>query len=183
MNYPGNINKQYQKKIDYGNRGIDLENLVNIANELYLQKDLAIIYKKPTPIQVITYNYNNKRITDAFYKSQSTLDYNGVYKGFYIEFDAKNTNRSFLPINNISNHQLEHMEKIISHNGICFLLIMIQKECYLLEAQLVLDFVSNSERKSIPYDFIKMNGHNIKYDYLRGADYLIAIDQLIKEKV
>ena len=96
MNYPTAIKKTYKKQINYGNRGMDLENFINQTNEYYLEKNIAVIYKKPTPIQVVKYNYDNKRITDAFYLTQSTLDYNGVYKGYYIEFDAKNTNKNFI---------------------------------------------------------------------------------------
>ena len=53
MNYPGNIKKTYTKIVNYGNRGMELENLINISNEKYIEKDIAIIYKKPTPIKVV----------------------------------------------------------------------------------------------------------------------------------
>ena len=183
MNYPGNVNKKYKKSINYGNRGMDLENLINIACDLYLEKDIAIIHKKPTPIQVVTYNYDKKRITDAFYKSQSTLDYNGVYKGYYIEFDAKNTNKGFLPINNISLHQIKHIKKIIEHNGICFLIIMIKDECFLLDGNTLIKFINTTKRKSIPYDFLKENGYKLEYSYLRGVDFLPCVERIIKEKI
>ena len=64
MNYPGNIKKEYHKTVDYANRGMDLEMLVNMTNEKLLEDDIAVIYKKPTPIQVTKYNYSNKRITE-----------------------------------------------------------------------------------------------------------------------
>ena len=155
MNYPTAIKKTYKKQINYGNRGMDLENFINQTNEYYLEKDIAVIYKKPTPIQVVKYNYDNKRITDAFYLTQSTLDYNGVYKGYYIEFDAKNTNKNFLPLNNIAEHQIKHMKNIVKHKGICFLLIAINSEYYALPAKMLFNFIDKKERKSIPYDFIK----------------------------
>ena len=182
MNYPSNIKKSYQKTINYGNRGMNLENLINITNEKYLEKDIAIIYKKPTPIQVVTYDYNSKRITDAYYKSESTLDYNGIYKGYYIEFDAKNTNKSNLPLTNIAEHQLKHMERIINHQGITFLIIMINNEGYLLPSEKILAFIKKEKRKSIPYIYIKENGYLLEYNYLKGIDYIEAVDKLIKEK-
>ena len=58
MNYPTAIKKTYKKQINYGNRGMDLENFINQTNEYYLEKDIAVIYKKPTPIQVVKYNYD-----------------------------------------------------------------------------------------------------------------------------
>ena len=181
MNYPSNIKKNYHKNINYGNRGMDLENLINISNEKYLDEDIAIIYKKPTPIQVVNYDYNKKRITDAYYKMASTLDYNGIYKGHYIEFDAKNTNTSNLPLSNIAEHQLNHIKRIIDHHGIAFLIIMIQNEIYLLEGIKVLDFINTNKRKSIPYSYICKNGYKLDYNYLKGVNYIAALDKIIKE--
>ena len=181
MNYPGNIKKTYTKHVNYANRGMDLENLINMANEKYLEDDIAVIYKKPTPIQVVTYSYDKKRITDAYYKTESTLDYNGVYKGYYIEFDAKNTNSTSLPLSNIASHQINHIKNIINHKGIVFLIIMINNEIYLLPGSKVIEFINNGERKSIPYKYIKENGYIVSYSYLKGVDYIPAVDILIKE--
>ncbi len=182
MNYPGNIKKEYHKKVDYANRGMDLEMLVNMTNEKLLEDDIAVIYKKPTPIQVTKYNYNNKRITDAYYQTQSTLDYNGLYKGYYIEFDAKNTLQKSLPLSNIAEHQINHIKKIIKHNGIVFLLIMIENEIYVLDGIFVVDFINHEERKSIPYEYIKTNGIKVDYNYLKGVNYIPAIEELIRRK-
>lgn len=181
MNYPGNIKKSYTKNINYGNRGMFLEGLINQANEVYLENNIAVIYKKPTPIQVVKYDYDTKRIKDAYYLSESTLDYNGVYNGYYIEFDAKSTNTQNLPLANIANHQIKHLEKIINHKGIGFLIIMINNEAYLLPGKKVIDFIKNNQRKSIPYDYIKSNGFQLKIDYLKGIEYIPAVDLLIKE--
>lgn len=183
MNYPNNINKTFKKQVNYSNRGIDLENLINMANEYYVDNDLAIIYKKPTPIQVVKYDYSKNRITDAFYKEISTLDYNGIYKGLYIEFDAKNTNKDSLPLSNIANHQLDHIKRIINHNGIVFLLIMIRNKCFILSGKKLLEFIKNNTRKSIPYQYIEDNGIEVNYSYLKGVNYLPGIDILIKENL
>ena len=53
MNYPGGIkhNKTSAKDtINYANRGMSLEEEINITNKYYRDIDKAIIYKKPTPI-------------------------------------------------------------------------------------------------------------------------------------
>lgn len=181
MNYPGNIKKTYTKIVNYGNRGMDLENLINIACENYIEKDIAIIYKKPTPIQVVKYDYSKSKITDAFYKSPSTLDYNGVYKGHYIEFDAKNTNQKNLPISNIAKHQIKHIRNILNHGGIAFLIIMINEEIYILSGNKVLWFIDNETRKSITYNYIQENGIKLNYNYLKGVDFIPGVDILLKE--
>ena len=76
MNYPTAIKKTYKKQINYGNRGMDLENFINQTNEYYLEKDIAVIYKKPTPIQVVKYNYDNKNNNDYRYnKDRDNLNF------------------------------------------------------------------------------------------------------------
>ncbi len=181
MNYPNNIKKEYNKRVTYGNRGMDLENLINMANETYIDNNIAIIYKKPTPIGIVKVDYSKSKITEAYYKSPSTLDYNGVYKGYYIEFDAKSTTKPFLPLSNIATHQLKHIERVLNHGGIIFLLIMIYDECYILSGKNVLDFIASNKRKSIPYEYIKDKGIKVPYSYLKGVEYIKGLDTLIKE--
>ena len=81
MLYPNNIKKTYKKEISYKNRGMDLEYLIEKANEYYRDNDIAYIYKKPTPIKVVKTDYSKsgRRITDAFYEAPSTLDFNMLY--------------------------------------------------------------------------------------------------------
>ena len=85
MNYRTNFNSSF------ANRGMALENDINETNKYYREYDIALVYKKPTPIRITKTNYQNMRVTDGFFECPSTLDYNGVYKGYYIEFDAKET--------------------------------------------------------------------------------------------
>lgn len=181
MDYPNKIKRQYKKTVNYANRGMNLEYLINLANEYYLDKDIAIIYKKPTPIQVVNYDYSTKRINDAYFDSPSTLDYNGVYKGYYIEFDAKNTNQKSLPINNIAAHQIKHITNVIKHGGIAFLIIMINDEAFLYKGEDLLLFINNTKRKSIPYEHINEKGIKININYLKGIDYIKAVDEIIRE--
>ena len=42
--YPGNINKEYKRNISHKNRGMKLENLINLSNEYYINNDIAVIY-------------------------------------------------------------------------------------------------------------------------------------------
>ena len=181
MNYPGNIKKEYHKYVNFGNRGMDLEFLINQVNEYYLENDIAVIYKKPTPIGIKKTNYNTGTI-DGYFKEQSTLDYNGVYKGYYIDFDAKVTkNKTSFPINNIHAHQIKHIDNVLRHGGIVFLIIMINEEFYLLSGEKLLEFLNNENRKSIPYSYIKDKGIKIKLGIRPALDYLKAVDILIKE--
>ena len=75
------------------------------------------------------------------------------------------------------------MKNIVKHKGICFLLIAINSEYYVLPAKMLFNFIDKKERKSIPYDFIKENGYKLDYNYLKGIDYIKAVDLMIKENV
>ena len=60
MNYPGGNKKAYKIYKTYGNRGMDLESDIQLSNEYYLNNDIAIIYKKPTPITIAKVNYPSR---------------------------------------------------------------------------------------------------------------------------
>ena len=184
MNYPNKIKKQ-QNNIIYSNRGMSLENMINESNKYYLDEDKALIYKKPTPIGIVDVSYENhqKIIKKAYFQTQSTLDYNGIYKGKYIDFEAKETkNKTSFPLENIHPHQIKHINSVIRHGGISFLLILINNVVYLLKGEDFINFVNNNTRKSIPYSYIKEKGFLIKYNYLPVLDYLKVIDKIYNIK-
>lgn len=181
MNYPNSINKTYKKFVTYNNRGMDLENSINEANEYYLENNIALIYKKPTPIGIVKVSYeNNSKVIDkAYFKEPSTLDYNGIYKGKYIEFEAKETtNRTSFPLKNIHPHQIKHISRVLEHGGIVFIIIKINQLDYLLDGKDFLDYIENNQRNSIPYDYIKKKGFTIKYNFNKGLNYLNIVDQI-----
>ena len=50
-------------------------------------------------------------------------DYNGVYKGKYIDFEAKETqNPTSFPLKNFHQHQIRHMEEVLNQgwNLFCY---------------------------------------------------------------
>jgi len=181
MKYPNGLKKEHQK-IVLGNKGMTLEHELNETNKYYLNNDIAIIYKKPTPITVNKVDYksrNNATITEAKFLVPSTTDYNGIYKGKYIDFEAKETKQDYLPLSNIHNHQIKHLERIINHGGIGFIIVRFTKYnlTYYLSASCLLTFISNNDGKSIPITYFKENGHLIKQGYFTRVDYLEIIDK------
>ena len=163
------------------NRGMDLESDINLSNEWYRDQDIAVITKRPTPINIVKVDYSRgARITDAYFEKQSTTDYNGVYKGRYIDFEAKNTkSKTSFPLSNIEQHQIDHLKRVIRHGGIAFFIIQFQtrQEVYLLDASFVINFWENGERKSIPYDVFSKDGILIKQGYSPRLYYIDAIEQ------
>lgn len=167
-------------KIVYsGKRGMSLENDINDTNKYYLDKDIALIYKKPTPTKVTKLVGN--RIKDGFYEIPSTTDYNGIYKSKYIDFEAKETkSKTSFALNNIHDHQITHLKRVIDHGGISFIIIRFTtlNETYLLMTKEFIDYINNNDRKSIPYDYIKEKGYLIKERINPRLDYLEILNNL-----
>ena len=182
MKYPNNIKKSYKKEINYKNRGMNLESLINEACKYYVHNDLAIIYKKPTPIGVVDVDYKNGAVINkAYFKEPSTLDYNGIYKGKYIEFDAKEcASKTSFPLSNIHLHQIKHIEKVLKHGGIAFLIISMNNNYYLFKGSDLIEFIHTNIRKSIPYSVIQNLGITLKVNYNIGLDYLKGINEAYK---
>ncbi len=182
MQYPNNIKKNFTKlSVSHSNRGMNLENALNLTNDYYLKTDLALIYKKPTPIGVVDVSYtNNKKIIEkAYFKEQSTLDYNGLYRGKYIEFDAKETlNKTSFPLSNIHEHQTLQIRNVIKHGGIVFLIIRMNDIVYLLTGEDYISYIDNNNRKSISYKYIQEYAHVIKIGYRPQLDYLKIVDKV-----
>lgn len=186
INFP--IKRSVPKKIiNKANLGMDLEAMINDSNTYYLSNNVAIIHKKPTPVQIVKVDYPMRSkavITEAYYKTPSTTDYNGIYRGKYIDFEAKeNHNKTSFPLANIHPHQIEHLKSIIEHGGIGFLIISWNafNEFYLVPFDLVYEFWNNSlndGRKSIPYEAFKTRAYLIKEGYLPRLPYLKIIDEI-----
>lgn len=171
----------------YSNRGMGLEADINASNEYYLNNDKAVIYKKPTPITINKVNYHSRTdalITEAHFNTPSTTDYNGVYKGKYIDFEAKETkNKTSFPISNIHIHQIEHLKKITKLGGIGFIIVRFTSldETYYLSSDALISFIENETRKSIPIEYFKENGYLIKHKLRPLVDYLEYVDKYVKE--
>ena len=187
MNYPNKKENKSSNYIEYGKRGMTLESDINSSNKYYLDNDIAVIYKKPTPIKVVKVDYNkriNTKITEAYYEVPSTTDYNGIYKGRYIDFEAKETkSKTSFSLNNIHKHQIVHLEKIIKHGGITFLIIRFTTigKTFLLFTEDFISYINNNERKSIPISYIEEKGYLLKDGFNPIIDYLKIIDKYIGE--
>ncbi|NLM63083.1 MAG: Holliday junction resolvase RecU [Mollicutes bacterium] len=184
MNYPRGIKKEKVNTVNYANRGMGLESDLNETNQYYLVNNIAVIYKKPTPITIKKVDYISPtkiKIKDAYFQKPSTTDYNGIYRGKYIDFEAKETkNENSFPLRNIHKHQLEHLKKIIEHGGIGFLIVrfITKDETFYLDGKDLIYFLENSTKKSIPYSFFQKKGHLININYHPRLDYLKIIDKI-----
>ena len=144
VNYPHKLSSkklpQKPKTKNFANRGMSFEKMINATNDYYLAHGMAVIHKKPTPIQIVRVDYPQRsraKIVEAYFRQASTTDYSGVYDGFYIDFEAKETRqKTALPMKNFHSHQIQHMEQVLEQKGICFVLLHFSsyQETYLLPA-------------------------------------------------
>ncbi len=197
MKYPTGIKQSNQavpkktiadkEQTDYAARGMTLEKDLEHTNAYYLRTDRAVIHKKPTPVQVVHVNYparNRAKIDEAYFKVPSTSDFNGIYKGKYIDFEAKETrNKTRFPMINIHAHQVNHMHHCVQHGGIVFLIMRFTYHdatfLYPFEAFYQHWKVFKADgRKSIPYQSIKDASIQIPIQLNPRIDYLSAVDEL-----
>ena len=190
VNYPhklkakSSINRPVPGMINFANRGMSFEKMINESNSYYLSRGLAVIHKKPTPIQIVKVDYPHRsraKIVEAYFRQASTTDYSGVYKGHYIDFEAKETlQKKSMPMKNFHSHQIEHMEAVLEQKGICFVLLHFSslRETYLLPASYLIEFYKiDKGGRSMPLTYIQEHGYQIEMQQLPSIPYLEIIEQ------
>ena len=190
INYPSpqvknNNNSNITKSVQ--SRGMLFEHELNKSNEYYINTNKALIYKKPTPIRIVKVDYPNRshaKIVEGYYQTPSTTDYNGIYRGKYIDYEAKETQNLSFSFNHIFKHQVEHLKKVDEHGGIAFVIIFFKRvdKIYLIDIK---DFYkayiagANGEKNSIKYsDILSIGGLEVMKGFAPVIDYLKQVDEL-----
>lgn len=192
VNYPHQVRRSIASKkketakttVHFGNRGMSFEAVINDSNAYYLAHEIAVIHKKPTPIQVVRVDYPKRsraKIVEAYYRQASTTDYSGVYKGYYIDFEAKETRqKTSMPMKNFHAHQIKHMKNVVQQQGICFVLLHFStlRETYLLPAPALIAFHDGKTAKqSIPIEYIRQHGFAIEMGGYPSLPYLAIVEK------
>lgn len=140
-----------------GLRGSGLEEIINLTNEKYREKKLALIQKIPTPITPIEMDKSKGHITLAYFEQKSTVDYIGAIQGIPVCFDAKECATERFVLQNVHEHQVTFMKEFEQQEGISFLLIYFKSRdvYYYMSLQELLTFwerAENGGRKSFRFD-------------------------------
>ena len=185
INYPnGKKNRSVNLTQSAGHRGMNLENDINQTNDYYLQLDKAVIYKKPTPIQIVHVDYPRRtaaKIDEAYFKIPSTTDYNGIYRGRYIDFEAKETaSKTSFPFSSIHPHQISHLQNVLRHGAIAFVIVRFKahSETFFVNADEIIKAYLAKERQSLPYSWFKENCPLIPVSLTPPVNYLKIVDEL-----
>ncbi len=169
-----------------GLRGSAFEDMINMTNKVYKERDLAIIQKIPTPITPIKLDKGKNVITLAYFDSKSTIDYIGAAQGIPVCFDAKETNQGRLPLQNVHEHQIDFMREFKKHGGVAFLLVHCQdlEEYYFLPFEVLEKYWKAAQeggRKSIPYTAFEQK-YRIHNKNGCPVHYLEAINTYLTEE-
>ena len=140
-----------------GLRGSTLEDMVNRTNEWYLEKNLALMQKIPTPITPVRMDKEHRQITLAYFDQRSTIDYIGAVQGIPVCFDAKECVAETFPLQNIHEHQVEFMKNFEKQQGVAFVLIYYSSRniLYYMRFEELYRFwmrAQNGGRKSFRFD-------------------------------
>lgn len=170
----------------WANRGMGLEMLLNYTNQVYLQKDLAVVNKRPTPVKIV--KTKGTRVLSAFLEAPSTVDYEGVYLGHSLQFEAKSTKeRTRFPLTNFHQHQIDHLRACRKSGAITFAIIEFasRNEAFWVpsgEIEKAWESAHHGGRKSIPYEEFEFGGWLIPHSRGVPLDYLAVIDQAVRQK-
>lgn len=161
--------------------GQAFEDILTIANRQYQNGGVALIHKRPTPIKPL--KTKGVHVLSGVFEEKSTVDYDGVYEGRPIYFEAKNTtSETSFKLENIKPHQLAHMEAAASHGAICFVLVhfMAHRKTFYVSLSFLRRCIKrqrNGGRKSIAYSEFEEHCPEVPTTRRAVLDYLLFVEK------
>ncbi|KGG54241.1 Holliday junction resolvase RecU [Lactobacillus sp. wkB10] len=180
--------KRRHKNINFSDRGMNLEQMINESNKYYRTKEIAVVHKKPTPVQIVKVDYPKRSravIKEAYFRQESTTDYNGVYKGYYLDFEAKETkNKTNFPLKNFHEHQIIHLAECLKQKGICFTIIGFTSlnRYFVTPASAIIKAWWTKDKSSLTLKEVEDWSIEIKSGFQPTLPYLKAIDSFISDR-
>lgn len=177
-----------RKGVNFSDRGMTLEQQINESNKYYLSEEIAVVHKKPTPVQIVKVDYPKRSravIREAYFRQASTTDYNGVYKGYYLDFEAKETrNKTNFPLKNFHEHQIFHLDECLKQQGICFAIIRFAslERYFVTPASFVIHAWREKDKSSMTLKEIEAHSYEIKSSFRPTLPYLRAVDDFIADR-
>lgn len=161
------------------------EQMINYVNELYNTKGIALINKRPTPVKVL--KSKGSKVLSGYFEEKSTVDYDGIYQGRSIVFEAKSVGEKRFDLKNIHNHQLEYLQRAKNHGAMTFFLIEFRtyREVFFIPLSFIEIYMRQAAqggRKSIPYDDFLVYGFAVVRGRQVPLDYLSIIDKIEFDK-
>lgn len=165
-----------------GKRGQAFEYTLDYTNKLYKNKGVALINKRPTPVKVI--KSRGTRVLTGFFEAKSTVDYDGVYNGKAIYFEAKTTKLPRFPLDMLHDHQAKYLDQVEKQGAISFLIVEMRRlqDVFLVPNNMLQKYIKNARaggKKSISIDDLEVYAHLIESKNGVPLDYLSVVDDLV----
>jgi recombination protein U len=169
----------------YANRGMTLEAMIEFTNRTYISRGWAVVHKRPTPVKIL--RTQGSRIVSAFLEAPSTVDYEGVYKGRSLQFEAKLTKLERLPLANFHPHQIEHLRLCAAVGAVAFCIVEFVSKgtIFFVPAQLVTEAWDQAKRggpKSLSFHVLASECPVIPASRGVPVDYLAVVDQVLESR-
>lgn len=171
--------------MSHANRGMGLEHLIELSNTIYRNKRWAVVTKRPTPVKIIRTAKNGR--VEGHLERASTVDYDGIYRGRALVFEAKSTKEQHrFPLANFHEHQVEYMRACKDQGAISFAIIEFVKHQTIFFVPFAIvaaawDKAKAGGAKSIPFDDLNYSCHTITSDRGVPIDYLAILDKLFEK--
>ncbi|QBQ07508.1 Holliday junction-specific endonuclease [Spiroplasma gladiatoris] len=155
------------------NKGMYLETIINNCLEFWISLGL-LVQKMPVNNKLISIENN---IIKAKLDKNQFCDYNGIYKGFYLEFEAKETSKNYFDLNNLKKNQVDKLDLIMKLKGLTFILIYFHM--YDKYFCLNYSYIKKFRKKKIEYDWFINNCYelqrkNLVLDLISYLNHLIS---------
>ncbi|WP_339029495.1 Holliday junction resolvase RecU [Spiroplasma endosymbiont of Cantharis nigra] len=139
------------------NKGMYLETIINNSISI-IEENSGFIYKIPINNNIISVKDN---IITARLKKNFFCDYIGLWKGAYLEFEAKESEKDYFNLNNLSQKQFEKLRLVNKNYGLAFLIIYfhLYEKIYIIH----INQLENIKIKKIPYQYFKDNFLEISF--------------------
>ena len=158
-----------------------LETTINKTIQAYHATNEACLYKRPANFVCLKRLPHNHYY--GFYKQKSTCDYYGIWKGYYVEFEAKETKQNSFYLVNVKKHQIEQLKKVAEHQGISFLILsfITEGKYFAFEYEKLANIIE--QHKAIDFQKACSEGIEVLCDPTTKRLDLITIFDLLRQQL
>lgn len=159
------------------NHGKLLESVINNTINNYQKYNIAL-FSKLNPSIIIK---SRQQATVCGILTKSNSDYYGVYRGYYVEFEVKQTQQTKFYLGQIKAHQLTRIKNVEAFGGCAFLIIFFQTEnsYYAIQPGFIKKWNKFDTGKSIPISFFQNYGYQLKINQFSQLNIIDAIHQFL----
>lgn len=162
----------------FANKGMCFETLINQSIHRFSYTHHAFFTKRDLKVKISKIE-NNKVSGQLSAKSQT--DYYGFYQGYYFDFEAKQTINNYFDLNQIKQHQLQHLKLIHNNQGSAFVLVgFVSYQSYFgIKIIDLIKYYQQFRKKRISLDWFKKNAIELNIILPGIIDFADLINKLI----